>query len=99
MTTLAEMAGGFASEGSFLLEYLTELYRTMKQVVLSYLPGYMWVNGTLVSTGAAIPPTQHMDPETGDIKFYVRPLSPFGSNIGMFISRQGLIDAIARGKF
>lgn len=69
----------------------------MKQVVLSYLPGYMWVDGTLVSTGAAVPPTQHMDTETGDVKFYVRPLFSFGPSVGMFVSRQGIIDAIDRG--
>lgn len=66
----------------------------MKQVVLSYLPGYMWSQGTLQSTGAAIPPSQHMDRDTGDIKYYVRPLFPFGATVGMFVSRQGIIDSL-----
>lgn len=70
----------------------------MQQVVLSYLPGYMWSHGTLLSTGAAIPPTQHMDKKTGDIKFYVRPLFPCGSSIGMFISKKGITSAIERGQ-
>jgi hypothetical protein len=67
----------------------------MKQVVLSYLPGYMWSQGTLQSTGIAIPPSQHMDRDTGDIKFYVRPLFPYGATVGMFVSRQGILESIA----
>jgi hypothetical protein len=70
----------------------------MIQVVLTYLPGYMWSQGTLQSTGAAIPPTQHMDRETGDVKFYVRPLFSHGPAIGMFVSRQGIINSIERGE-
>lgn len=70
----------------------------MRQVVLSYLPGYMWSRNTLLSTGIAIPPTQHMDRNTGDVKFYVRPLFPYGSSIGMFVSRKGLLNAIERGQ-
>lgn len=70
----------------------------MKQVVLSYLPGYMWVDNTLKSTGAALPPTQHMDRDTGDTKFYVRPIFTHGATVGLFISRSGLIAAIERGE-
>ena len=70
----------------------------MEQVVLSYLPGYMWSQGTLQTTGAALPPTQHMDRETGDIKFYVRPMFSHGPTVGMFVSRKGIIDAMARGE-
>ena len=71
----------------------------MTQVVLSYLPGYMWSQNTLQSTGVALPPTQHMDPETGDVKYYVRPMFSHGANIGLFISRKGLEDAISRGNY
>ena len=70
----------------------------MAQVILSYLPGYMWVHGTLRSTGAALPPTQHMDKETGDVKYYVRPIFTHGASVGLFISRKGLIAAIERGE-
>lgn len=70
----------------------------MAQVVLSYLPGYMWVNGTLKSTGVAIPPTQHMDPETGDIKFYVRPIFSHGPTVGLFVKRSGIIRSIEEGQ-
>lgn len=68
------------------------------QVVLPFLPGYMWVHGTLRSTGAAIPPTQHMDPETGDVKFYVRPVFSHGPTVGLFVSRQGILNAIEEGR-
>ena len=71
----------------------------MTQVVLSYLPGYMWSQGTLQSTGVALPPTQHMCKETGDVKYYVRPVFTHGATVGLFISRQGLIQAIERGDY
>jgi hypothetical protein len=66
--------------------------------VLGFLPGYMWVNGTLRSTGAAIPPTQHLDPETGDTVYYVRPFFVCGPTVGLFIRRSGLVRAIAEGR-
>ena len=69
------------------------------QVVLSWLPGYYWSNGTLQTTGAAIPPTMHMDPESGEMIFYVRPIFESGSNVGLFIKKSGLEAAIARGDF
>ena len=70
----------------------------MDQVILSYLPGYMWSQGTLQTTGVAIPPTQHMDRETGDIKFYVRPIFRCGPTVGMFVSRKGILEALDRGE-
>jgi len=66
----------------------------MVSKVLGFLPGYMWVGGTLCSTGAAIPPTQHIDGKTGDTVFYVRPLFDGSSTIGMFVRRSGIIRAI-----
>lgn len=69
----------------------------MEQVVLSYLPGYMWVDGTLKSTGAAIPPTQHMNPETGETVFYVRPIFSHGATVGLFVKRSGIIRSIEEG--
>lgn len=71
----------------------------MEQVILGYLPGYMWSQGTLQSTGAAIPPTQHMDRKTGDIKYYVRPIFAHGPTVGMFISRKGIMESIAKGTY
>ena len=68
-------------------------------VVLSWLPGYYWSNGTLQSTGAAVPPTLHMDKETGELIFYVRPIFEGGSNIGLFLKKAGIEAAIAAGKF
>ena len=71
----------------------------MEQVVLSYLPGYMWSQGTLQTTGAALPPTQHMCPETGDIKFYVRPIFTHGATVGLFVSRRGILKSIEEGNY
>lgn len=62
------------------------------QAVLPFLPGYMFDGSTMLSTGVALPPTQHIHPETGEIIYYVRPVFENGANIGMFIRRQGIID-------
>jgi hypothetical protein len=66
--------------------------------ILSFLPGYMWNGSTLMSTGAALKPTQHMDPRTGDLVYYVRPLFDFGPKIGMYIRRSGIIRAVEEGQ-
>ena len=71
----------------------------MTQVILGFLPGYMWSQGTLQSTGAAIPPSQHLDEETGDIRFYVRPIFTHGASVGMFVSRKGILEAIDKGEY
>lgn len=68
------------------------------QVVLSWLPGYIWSHGTLKSTGAAIPPSSHMDPNTGEIVYYVRPVFREGATVGLFLKRTGIEKAIAEGK-
>lgn len=67
------------------------------QAVLSYLPGYMWSNGQLVSTGSAIPPSMHINPANGEMRYYVRPIFTHGATIGMYVRHQGIVDAIARG--
>jgi hypothetical protein len=69
------------------------------QAVLSYLPGYMWSNGHLLSTGVALPPTMHVNPENGEVRYYCRPIFEDGATIGMFIRKQGIVDALARGDF
>lgn len=68
------------------------------QVVLSWLPGYMFDGQHLRSTGSAIPPTQHLDPKNGEVRYYVRPLFRDGATIGMFVRRKGIVDAINSGK-
>jgi hypothetical protein len=62
------------------------------QAILPFLPGYMFDGTTMLSTGIALPPTQHIHPETGEVIYYVRPVFENGSNIGMFIRRQGVVD-------
>lgn len=69
------------------------------QAVLSWLPGYMWSFGTLVSTGGALPPTMHLDPKTGEVKYYVRPIFRDGASTGLFLKKKGVEDAIRRGEF
>ena len=65
--------------------------------ILGFLPGYMWVDGQLKPTGSALPPTQHMDPATGEIVYYVRPYFVHGPTVGLYIKRSGLLRAIAEG--
>lgn len=66
--------------------------------ILGFLPGYMWVNDQLRSTGAALPPSQHMDPETGETIYYVKPFFDHGPTVGLYIKRSGLMKAIAEGR-
>lgn len=67
----------------------------MKQVILGYLPGYMFDGYRLVSTGVALPPTQFIHPETGELMYYVRPLFDAGKPVGMYIRHKGVIRSIA----
>lgn len=69
----------------------------MKQVVLPYLPGYMFDGRRIVSTGVALPPTQYINKETGEVMYYVRPLFQGGANIGMFIKHNGIVKSIKKG--
>jgi len=63
----------------------------MKQIVLSFLPGYFWDGRCLKSTGAAIAPSQHISSKNGEIIYYVRPI---GWSCSCYIRRQGLLDYI-----
>ena len=68
------------------------------EVILSWLPGYMFVKGTLKTTGAAIPPTFHMR-EDGEIMAYVRPIFTHGATVGLFLKMSGIKAAVERGVF
>ena len=70
----------------------------MRQAVLSWLPGYMYVDETLRTTGGAIPPTFHLR-EDGEIMCYVRPIFEDGPTIGLFLKLSGIKDAVERGVF
>lgn len=70
----------------------------MNQAVLNYLPGYMFDGRRLVSTGSAVPPTQHIHRETGDVMYYVRPLYENGASIGMFVRHKGIVDSLVTTK-
>lgn len=60
-----------------------------QQAVLPFLPGYYWDGYTLKSTGASLPPTQHINPQNGEIRYYVKPI---GWGCGAFIRHQGILD-------
>lgn len=65
----------------------------MNQSVIPFLPGYMFDGRKLISTGAALPPSQHVHPITGDIVYYVRPIfSEGGAYVGMYIRHKGILD-------
>lgn len=66
----------------------------MRQQILGYLPGYFFDGSRLVSTGVAIPPTQHIDQKTGELMYYVRPLFDGQAKIGMFVRHQGVLDSL-----
>jgi len=65
--------------------------------ILGFLPGYYWTGTTLKSTGAALPPTQHFDPNTGEVMFYVRPFFSCGPTVGMYVKKSGIEKAIESG--
>jgi hypothetical protein len=77
---------------------LAELIIIMTQVVLSWLPGYLFDGYRLQTTGAAIPPTQHLNPLNGEVRYYVRPIFEDGAAIGMYVRHNGIVDAISRGE-
>lgn len=70
----------------------------MRQAVLPFLPGYFFDGSRVQSTGIALKPTQHIHPETGEVIYYVRPIFEYGSNVGMFIRHQGVIDWLNSGE-
>ncbi len=67
------------------------------QAVLSWLPGYMYVQGTLRTTGGAIPPTMHIR-EDGELMVYVKPIFEDGPKIGLFLKMSGIKAAVERGE-
>jgi predicted rRNA methylase YqxC with S4 and FtsJ domains len=69
------------------------------QSVLTFLPGYMFDGDRLVSTGIALPPTQHVHPKTGEIIYYVKPVFEHGGAfVGMYVRHNGIIDYLKRTK-
>jgi len=68
----------------------------MKQAIVPFLPGYYFDGSRLVSTGVALPPTQHINPQNGEIMYYVKPIFDGDSSIGLYIRHQGIVDWISR---
>jgi hypothetical protein len=71
----------------------------MKQVILSYLPGYMFDGYRLVSTGVALKPTQFINRETGELMYYVRPLFDGNKPVGMYVRHKGIVDSIKENRY
>lgn len=67
------------------------------QAVLSWLPGYIYIGGTLRTTGGALPPTFHLR-EDGEVMVYVRPIFENGAKIGLFLKMSGVKAAVERGQ-
>lgn len=68
------------------------------QSILPFLPGYMFDGDRLISTGMAIPPTQHIHPETGELIYYVRPIFKYGgAYVGMYIRHNGILEWLQKG--
>ena len=70
----------------------------MIQAILSWLPGYYFDGHQLQTTGAAIPPSQHLNPANGEVRYYVRPVFEDGATIGMYVRHNGIVDAVNRGE-
>ena len=66
--------------------------------ILGFLPGYYWDGSQLKSTGAALSPTPHLDPTTGEIVYYVRPFFVDGPTVGLYVRHNGIKRAIAEGQ-
>jgi len=64
------------------------------QAILDILPGYMFDGRRVVTTGAAIPPTQHIDKQTGEVVYYLRPVFEYGQTVGLFVRHQGIVDYV-----
>ena len=64
-----------------------------QQTIIPFLPGYMFNGYTLESTGAAIAPTQHINKETGELMYYVRPVFKYGGTfVGLYVRHNGIVD-------
>lgn len=63
-----------------------------QQAILPFLPGYYWDGVTLRSTGVSLPPTQHINPANGEVRYYVKPI---GWGFAAFIRHQGILDYLA----
>lgn len=63
------------------------------QTIIPFLPGYMFDGYSLISTGIALPPTQHINPKTGEVMYYVKPIfREGGAFVGLYVRHQGILD-------
>jgi hypothetical protein len=85
-------------DGAQKIGTLWRIVKTM-QVLISWLPGYFWNGQNLESTGAALCPTQHINPENGEVRYYVRPIFREGATVGLYVRKQGILDALERGEY
>jgi hypothetical protein len=69
------------------------------QVILSWLPGYMFDGQRLISTGSAVPPTMHINPLNGEVRYYCRPIFTHGPTVGLYVRHNGIVRAIEEGHY
>ena len=69
------------------------------QVILSWLPGYMFDGQRLISTGSAVPPTMHINPLNGEVRYYCRPIFTHGPTVGLYVRHNGIVRAIEEGYY
>lgn len=63
----------------------------MKQIILSFIPGYYWDGCRVLSTGIALAPTQIINKKNGEIMYYVKPI---GWPHSLYIRHQGVVDYV-----
>ena len=91
--------GRLVDEGRVIFGTLRAESTLIVQVVLSWLPGYIWDGHNLTSTGGAIRPTQHINPANGEIRYYCRPIFRDGPTVGLYVRKKGIQEAIERGVY
>ena len=64
-----------------------------KQILLPFLPGYMWDGYSIKSTGVALNPTQCINPENGEVRYYVRPI---GWPCSAYIRHNGILEYLEK---
>ena len=55
----------------------------------------MFCNGQLKSTGACLPPTQHINPKNGELRYYCVPMWDGGGKVGVYVRHLVIIEALA----
>lgn len=44
-----------------------------------------------------MPPTMHVNPANGEVRYYVRPIFTHGATVGMYVRHAGIVEALEDG--